>query len=217
MDHEFCTLFASNYLPRGLALYDSLLEHDPHALLRVFCMDRRSKRILDRVRLPSLITTGLDEREAHDPALAAVKTDRTQVEYCWTATPAVLLATLQREPELDSITYLDADLVFLANPEPVFAELGDASAQIVPHRYASEHAYQEEANGIYNVEWLTFRNDARGLEVLRWWRDRCLEWCYYRVVGGGLARGTSPATGSASETAACTSTTSRSSSTTSTR
>jgi hypothetical protein len=107
-------------------------------VLRVFCMDRRSKRILDRLRFPSLITIGRGELGAHDPGLAAVKKDRTQVEYCWTATPAVLLATLQREPGLGSITYLDADLGFFVNPEPLFAELGDASAQIVPHRYASE-------------------------------------------------------------------------------
>jgi hypothetical protein len=186
MGHQFCTLFDSNYLPRGLALYHSLLEHDPDAVLRVFCMDDRSKRILGRLELPSLIAIGLDELEAHDSGLAAVKDDRTQIEYCWTATPAILLATLEREPELDSITYLDADLGFFADPEPLFAELGNGSVQIVPHRYAPEYAHHEEASGIYNVEWLTFRNDAAGLEVLRWWRERCLEWCYHRVEDGRL-------------------------------
>jgi hypothetical protein len=186
MRHEFCTLFDSNYLPRALALHESLREHDPDFVLRAFCMDDAAKRILDRLDLPGLVAIGLDELEAHDSDLAAVKDDRTPVEYCWTATPAILLATLEREPELESITYLDADVAFFGDPEPLFAELGDGSVQIVPHRYAPEHAHHEEPSGIYNVEWLTFRNDAAGLEVLRWWRERCLEWCYHRVEDGKL-------------------------------
>ena len=39
---------------------------------------------------------------------------------------------------------------------------------------------------IYNVQFMTFRRDARGLEALHWWRDRCIEWCYYRVEDGKL-------------------------------
>ena len=33
---------------------------------------------------------------------------------------------------------------------------------------------------------MTFRRDGRGLEALRWWRDRCLEWCYFRVEDGKM-------------------------------
>ena len=33
---------------------------------------------------------------------------------------------------------------------------------------------------------MTFRRDERGLEALHWWRDRCLEWCYFRVEDGKM-------------------------------
>ncbi len=186
MRNEFCTLFDVNYLPRGLVLYRSLERHCEDFRLRVFCMDERSKQILDQLGLPRLTAIGLDELEAHDRELEAVKPTRTQVEYCWTATPAVCTYALETEPELEAITYLDADLMFFRDPEPIWQELGDDSVLIVPHRYAPRWQGHEETSGIYNVEFMTFRRDERGLAALHWWRDRCLEWCYFRVEDGKM-------------------------------
>ena len=186
MQNEFCTLFDVNYLPRGLVLYRSLERYCPDFRLRVFCMDARTKEILDGLGLPRLKAIGLDELESHDRDLAAVKPTRTQVEYCWTATPAVCAYALETEPEIDAITYLDADLMFFRDPEPIWHEFGDDSVLIVPHRYAGQWRQQEAAHGTYNVEFMTFRRDERGLEALGWWRDRCLEWCYCRVEDGKM-------------------------------
>ncbi|MFL5915679.1 MAG: methyltransferase domain-containing protein [Gaiellaceae bacterium] len=186
MQNEFCTLFDVNYLPRGLVLYRSLERHCPDFRLRVFCMDTETKEILDRLALPRLTSVGLDELEAHDRELASVKPTRTQVEYCWTATPAVCAYALETEPDLDAITYLDADLMFFRDPRPIWRELGDDSVLIVPHRYAPQWQAHEETSGTYNVEFMTFRRDQRGLEALNWWRDRCLEWCYFRFEDGKM-------------------------------
>lgn len=186
MRNEFCTLFDVNYLPRGLVLYRSLERHCDDFRLRVFCMDAETKEILERLRLPHLTAIGLDELEAHDSALASVKPTRTQVEYCWTATPAVCVYALETEPDLDAITYVDADLMFFRDPEPIWQELGDDSVLIVPHRYAPQWQPHEETSGTYNVEFMTFRRDGRGLETLHWWRDRCLEWCYFRYEDGKM-------------------------------
>lgn len=186
MRNEFCTLFDVNYLPRGLVLYRSLERHCANFRLRVFCMDSRTKEILDRIALPHLTAIGLDELEAHDRELLAVKPTRTQVEYCWTATPAICTYALETEPELEAITYLDADLMFFRDPEPIWREFGDDSVLIVPHRYAPQWQPHEETSGTYNVEFMTFRRDERGLEALHWWRDRCLEWCYFRVEDGKM-------------------------------
>ena len=186
MQNEFCTLFDVNYLPRGLVLYRSLERHCPDFRLRVFCMDARSKELLDRLQLSRLTAIGLDELEAHDTELLAVKPTRTQVEYCWTATPAVCAYALETEPDLEAITYLDADLMFFRDPEPIWQEFGGDSVLIVPHRYAPQWQPHEETSGTYNVEFMTFRRDERGLEALHWWRDRCLEWCYFRVEDGKM-------------------------------
>ena len=51
--------------------------------------------------------------------------------------------------------------MFFSDPQPLFDELADDAVLIVPHRYAPEHRHKEPTSGIYNVEWLTFRRDAR--------------------------------------------------------
>jgi SAM-dependent methyltransferase len=184
MTYDFCTLFDANYLARALVLYRSLAETGSDFRLRAFCMDDDSHSVLTRLDLPGLQPIALVELEAHDPELAAVKPSRTAVEYYWTATPAVCLYCLEREPELEAITYLDADLMFFADPQPIFDELGEDSVLITPHRFASRVEEQSERNGVYNVQFLTFRRTEDGLRALGWWRERCLEWCYARAEDG---------------------------------
>jgi len=149
-------------------------------------MDAETARVLDELALPGMRIVRVEELEAHDRGLLKVKPTRTPVEYCWTATPAICLHALETEPEIDEITYLDADLMFFSSPEPVFEEVGDASVTIVPHRYAPRYREFERESGTYNVEWLTFRRDSQGLEALSWWRERCLEWCYCRYEDGKM-------------------------------
>jgi hypothetical protein len=184
--NEFCTLFDANYLPRGIALYRSVAEVCEQFQLRVFCMDVQTKEVLDELKLPGMIVVGLDELEAADPDLKAVKPTRTQLEYCWTATPAVCLYSLEREPGLSRITYLDADLMFFADPGRLLEEAGNCDVLITPHRHAPQFRHWEETSGTFNVQFVSFRRSRAGLETLRWWRDRCLEWCYNRFEDGRM-------------------------------
>src|SRR6266550_3885394 len=160
---EFCTLFDSNYLFKALAMYDSLEWHCPSFHLTAFCFDEEAERILGGLALPHLTTVSLRELES----------------FC-TATPALSLFMFGTPPELDEITYLDADLYFFADPEPLFAELGAESVLVIPHRFP-RHLRHHEINGLFNVQFLTFRRDENGLACLQWWHDRCIEWCYFRL------------------------------------
>jgi hypothetical protein len=186
MTREFCTLFDSGYLFKALALYDSLERHCERFHLTALCVDEGAERLLRLLALPSMSVLPLAELESADPGLADTKADRNRFEYCCTATPALPLHLLETMPELDEITYLDADLFLFSDPEPLFAEMGEASVLITPHRFP-DYLRHYEANGIYNVQFMTFRNDERGLAALRWWHDRCIEWCYLRLEDGKFA------------------------------
>jgi hypothetical protein len=183
--HEFCTLFDSNYLAKAVAMHRSLLRHGGDFHLTAVCFDGEAKRLLDRLALPRLTAVPVEEVEAFDAELLATKPDRSPTEYCWTATPAIARYVMATRPEVADITYLDADLMFFASPQLLFDEIGAASVCITPHRYAPEHAHQI-VNGIYCVQWVTFKRDERGREALEWWHDRCIEWCYYRLEDGKL-------------------------------
>ena len=182
---EFCTLFDSDYLIKAVAMYRSLERTCPSFHLTAFCFDELAERLVGELGFEHLSAVPLSELEAHDAELLSVKSDRSPVEYCWTATPALPLFMLDTRPEIDEVTYLDADLLFFSDPEPLFEEMGDASVLITPHRFSPEYA-QNAMNGIYNVQFMTFRRDERGLETLNWWHDRCIEWCYYRLEDGKL-------------------------------
>jgi hypothetical protein len=61
--------------------------------------------------------------------------------------------------------------------------MGNNSILITEHRYSPQYNKQLKA-GKYCVQFITFRNNDQGLTALRWWRERCIEWCYARYEDG---------------------------------
>ncbi len=158
-------------------MYYSLREHCPEFKLWVLCMDKTTCEILEKLNLPGLYPLPLEEFEQNDEPLLIAKQNRSRVEYYFTCTPSLPLFILNQHPAVDLITYLDADLFFFADPAPLFAEMEGKSIGIISHRFPSR-IQDHEKYGIYNVGWLSFRQDETGLECLHWWRNLCLEWCY---------------------------------------
>jgi len=180
MIRHFCTYFDHRYLPHALALTASLRQHCGGFRLWALCMDDAALSALRALAIPEVTPISLDEFEHGDDALAAAKRNRSTIEYYFTCTPSLPLYVLRLDPSIEAVTYLDADLYFFADPQPLFDEIGGASVAIIPHRFPAENAPRFERYGIYNVGWLTFRRTADGLACLQWWRERCIEWCFDR-------------------------------------
>ena len=177
---HFCTLFDSRYLSRGLAMYRSLEQHCASFHLYIFAFDDLSHQTLRMLHLPHATVISLSEFE--DEQLLTVKPTRTAGEYCWTCTPSTIRYCIQTY-ELDACTYIDADLLFFADPSVLIEEMGDRSVLITEHRYSP--AYDQSAtSGIYCVQFICFKNTEDGMRVLNWWRAACLEWCYNRIEDG---------------------------------
>lgn len=187
MKRYYCTYFDRKYLVKAITLVDSLNRHEQNEFeLFAICLDELSRTLLKKLNLKNVTPVGLHEFETYDPQLLKAKYNRELKEYYFTMTPTLILRLLEWNPEIDVLTYLDADLFFFSSPDPIFEELSSGSVLIHPHRFPPR-LKELEMYGKYNVGLLSFRNDEAGHEVLRWWRESCLEWCYARAEDGKYA------------------------------
>jgi len=186
MKHNFCTLFDKNFIYRGLAMYESLLETDRDFKLWILCMDDIVYEQLKKMNLRATELIKLTDFEKGDSELLEIKLRRTMVEYCWTLSSSLPLYVFKHNPDLHSVAYLDSDLYFFSNSESIYEEMGDSSIGIVRHNYSKELTYLEKKSGIYNVSMVIFKNDDKARQCLEWWRERCLEWCYAYYEDGKL-------------------------------
>jgi hypothetical protein len=178
--YNFCTLFDTNYFSRGLALYYSLESHCQNFHIYIFAFNQKAFATLKKLNLSKATLIPLSEFE--DEELLSIKPSRSNAEYCWTCTSSTILYVLEKY-QVESCTYLDADLLFYSSPVPIFEEMGNKSILITEHRYSPQYNKQLKA-GKYCVQFVTFRNNVEGLTALRWWRERCIEWCYARYENG---------------------------------
>lgn len=181
----FCTLFDSNYLDKGLALYHSMEKHIEAYRLYICAFDDKCFEILTEMKLRNVIVFRLEDLMTD--MLQQIQKERTRAEFCWTCTPLVVEYVLSRYSER-MCTYIDADIYFFASPVEVIQEIIDneCSVGLVEHRFErnSEYGGYIFTVGKYCIQFNTFLNDKNGMQVLKEWKESCLRWCYYRFEDG---------------------------------
>ena len=182
MKYNFCTLFDSYYLTRGIALHNSLKACYDDFHLYIFAFDEACYNFLKKINLDN--ATIISSLDFEDADLLRVKPTRTIAEYCWTCTASTIWYSINKF-NLDHCTYLDADMLFFSSPKPIFEEIGSKSVGLSLHNFASNLKYTE-VYGKYCVQFVFFRNDKDGLGALNWWREKCIEWCYAKMEDGKL-------------------------------
>lgn len=177
MTYYYCTYFNNKFLNKGLALYNSLLKHSPHSfVLFILCLDDQTYNLLTILNLKYVNL--IKQIDFEDPELLQAKSNRQLFEYYWTISPSLPLYILKNYPEINLITYLDADLYFFSSPKPIFEKFNDNSILLIPHNLPPAKKIKEAIVGKYNVGLMTFRRDENGLACLNWWRNKCNDWCY---------------------------------------
>jgi len=149
-------------------------------------MDALSYDLLSKMDIPEFHCIRLEDFEREDQSLLRTKSNRSTVEYYFTCTPSLPLFLLNRHPDIDRITYLDADLFCFSNPSSFFSEIRNHSISIVPHRF-HPRLNRLEIRGLYNVGFLSFRRDENASSCLREWRQKCIEWYYDHEEEGRYA------------------------------
>ena len=185
MKQAYCTYFDHNYLPRALLMLQSLRAVDPETPIFVLALSDLCETVLRRIALSGVTLIPLPALEAAFPELSRLKSERSTVEYYFTLTPFLPLYVFDTT-SAQTVTYIDADLYFFADPRPLLISIGAASIAITPHRFSPDHA-EEVRYGKFNVGWVTFQRDREGLACLGRYQDDCVAWCYDRVEDGRYA------------------------------
>ena len=181
---NYCTLFDSVYLSRGLAMYESLMENTEEFHLYIFAFDDLSLKILEKFKLQNVTVISLNEFET--PELLEAKPGRSKAEYCWTCTPSII-SYLLNKCNISDCTYLDADLIFFSDPAVLINEMvgNKKNVLITEHRFSPlAKLYEEKRAGRFCVQFVTFLNETSSLKILEKWRLQCIEWCFARHEDG---------------------------------
>ncbi|WP_170065637.1 putative nucleotide-diphospho-sugar transferase [Clostridium vincentii] len=168
--YNFCTITSKEYLIRCMALYISLKDRINNFNLMICCMDETSFSTLSNLKLEN--TTIINISEVEDAELLSVKKERSIQEYCW-STKATLVLYILEKYGVDSVIYCDADIFFFSDPEPIFKLWKNYDTLICNQRYPEfEHEY-----GRFQAGFLGFSNRKTSLDILNWWKEKCIDWC----------------------------------------
>ena len=180
---NFVTLFDKNYMSRGLALYNSLVDNCKEDFsFYVLAMDNIVSDYMRGLEYINLTIITIADIKRMYPVLERLERERTRGEFSWTLSSFSIQYVI-RQFNLDSCIYVDSDICFYNNPKILLNELDDKSVMITEHNYTPEYD-QSATSGKYCVQFMYFKNNEDGNKVLEYWRSKCEEWCYNRMEDG---------------------------------
>lgn len=175
---NFCTLFDSVYMDKGLTMYESLEKNTDDYTLYIFAFDEKSYLYIRKMGLKNVVV--ISESEILDDNLRKLKEQRTRAEYCWTCT-SVIINYVLNQLDCDNCTYLDSDIYFFSNPRILIEEMLQKEKEVLvtPHWFKKslENFLIEKMYGRYCVQFNTFLATPDSQCVLKWWKRKCEEEC----------------------------------------
>lgn len=185
MTTAYCTILAANYLPRAVALADSVRRHHDGTELAILFIDAAEDTALPDVpgaRCLSTASLGLSPRRVLELAAAY-----DLVELATAVKPLLLQALLRHA---DRAVYLDPD-TFVCSPMVELAPALDASPGgilLTPHFLGPAPVGADITEGhmllvgVYNLGFCAV--DRRAADFLDWWWGHLRAECLYDPLSG---------------------------------
>lgn len=183
---NFVTVFDKNFLSRGIALYESLIDQCRESfVLYVVAIDGEVEKCFhtysDRLDRAKVIST--KELIEFYPILKTLKQERTHREFCWTLSSFSIQYVLLHY-HLESVTYLDSDTFFYADPKILLDEAESAAVLLTEHNFWPERGKATEDSGKFCVQFMQFKNNEAGRRILEEWKAECERECIGSPEGG---------------------------------
>lgn len=171
---HICTYFDFNFLPRGLALYDSIRKHNDDFIFYVLVFDEETYTYLIELQYENLVVISPGSYNSFFSISPEKFSDRKQ--YYFSATPNLCLYIFERFGEVEELLYLDADTYVTGSLETIYTETGSSSIAFCPHRFHPVFKFLSKNYGYYNVGVNLFKRDETGIKCLKDWQNDCNSW-----------------------------------------
>ncbi|QIX25484.1 hypothetical protein ncot_01935 [Nocardioides sp. JQ2195] len=189
-DLTYCTILATNYLPKALSLAESLQVHHPDAELVVLLIDARGEADLPSIghaHLPNVRLVGTDFLGLAPSEIDHLAMTYDLVEFATAIKPLAFKRILETAEQM---AYLDPDTYVTAPMEELSKELdaSDGGILLTPHflEPLPEGAPVAQGHlltvGVYNLGFGAW--DRRALPFLDWWWARLKEECLFDYLSG---------------------------------
>jgi hypothetical protein len=170
----FCTYFDKNFIPRGMALYSSLSAHLDNFTYYVLALDEETVAYFEEKNDNNIHVYRLQEYIAYFNI--DVNKFASKKELYFSLTPGWCTFIIEKNVQIDILTYLDADIFFFQSPEFLYHDLGEKSIAMAKEYDPQLYRLIYRHSGHFNVGINMFRNNNAGLKCLSDWRKLCHEW-----------------------------------------
>ena len=179
---NICMLFnGGTYAIEGWVCHYTLYQQNPNLKIYLLCMDNVVLAKANSLKNLGIVPISLDEFEKAYPQLLTIKGNRSFKEYVVTMKPFLPEYIFDRFAE-KKLVFTDSDIAFWGNPSEIFDELDSCSFLAKSHEIEPARSA-----GRFNVGLLGYKDDENCREWLKWWQERCIEWCQWRAYKGRFA------------------------------
>ncbi len=167
---NYCTYFDKNFIPQGLALYNSLIETCGDTfVLYILSLDSITASILESMRLKNVVLLKEEDLHKFDNRLIKAKNNRSKIEYYYCFTANLLRYIIHNYKNINSLAYIDADMFFFKNYDNLLLKYKECDILLVPHNIP------DLSNGRFNVCYNHFKINENGIAAINWWAEKTLE------------------------------------------
>jgi hypothetical protein len=174
----FYTSICSNYLPKAMALAESVKRHckDAHFVL---CLVEREVPEVAKA-FPHFDEIVLAKDAGWDN-FDSFMFRHSIVEASTAVKPRFMIHLLERYPQDNKFVYLDPDVLVYSDFDELEKLLDSHSIVLAPHLLRPGNIDMEIsslAHGTYNLGFLAVGRDSNSSAFLQWWADRLFLFCY---------------------------------------
>lgn len=180
----YYTSICSNYLPKAMALAESVKKHNSDAKFVLCLVEREVPQVaLDFPHFDEVVLA----KDAGWDNFDAFMFRHSIVEASTAVKPRFMLYLMERFDGEDKFVYLDPDVLVYSEFVELKQLLDQHSIVLAPHLLRPGNVDMEIsslAHGSYNLGFLAVSRNDNSMAFLNWWADRLFLFCYDDKVRG---------------------------------